>query len=87
MQMPLSRNRLYVAGIGRLAPDRSLRRGRTAARFDLGAAPCSAIAVERWFRIEGYHSFTRQDTRLAGGQITRNVAGVQFVVAEPVRIR
>ena len=42
---------------------------------------------QRWFRIEGYHAFTRQDTRSAAGQINRHVIGVQFVVSEPVRIR
>jgi hypothetical protein len=44
-------------------------------------------AVQRWLRIEGYHSFTTQDNRLAAGQISRHVVGVQFVVSEPVRIR
>lgn len=44
-------------------------------------------AVQKWFRIEAYHSFTTQDTRLAAGQISRHVAGLQFVVSEPVRIR
>ena len=44
-------------------------------------------AVQRWFRIEAYHSFTTQDNRAADGEISRHVAGVQFVVSEPVRIR
>jgi hypothetical protein len=43
--------------------------------------------VQRWFRLEGYHSLTHQNTPVPGGQITRNLAGVQFVVSEPVRIR
>jgi hypothetical protein len=44
-------------------------------------------AIQRWFRVEGYLAFTHQDTRLAGGKIDRHVAGVQFVVSEPMRIR
>jgi len=44
-------------------------------------------ALQRWLRVEGYESFSRQDTRLAAGQIHRHVFGVQMVVAQPVRIR
>jgi hypothetical protein len=44
-------------------------------------------AVQQWFRVEAYHSFTTQDNRAAAGEISRHVAGIQFVVSEPVRIR
>jgi hypothetical protein len=44
-------------------------------------------AVARWFRIEGYYQFSGQDNKQVEGQITRHLAGVQFVVAQPVRIR
>ena len=43
--------------------------------------------VQRWLRLEGYHTLTRQDNRLAGGKVTRQLAGVQLVVSEPMRIR
>ena len=43
--------------------------------------------LERWLRLEGYHSFTRQDTRIVAGQINRHVIGAQVVVSEPMRIR
>jgi hypothetical protein len=44
-------------------------------------------AVQKWLRLEGYYQFTTQDNRVAGGQISRHVGGLQVVVAEPVRIR
>ena len=43
--------------------------------------------MQKWFRVEGYDAFTTQDNRVAAGKITRNVAGVRFVVSEPMRIR
>ena len=86
IQMPLSRNRVYI--------QESVAWHRTNP-FDPAVLPLRSAwlntvvgyAVQRWFRIEGYHALSRQDTRLAGGRIGRNVVGVQFVVSEPVRIR
>jgi hypothetical protein len=86
IQMPLARNRLYI--------QESATWHRTNP-FDVAVLPLQSAwlhtvvgyAVQRWFRIEGYHALTRQDTRLPGGRISRNVIGVQFVVSEPVRIR
>ncbi|HET7694301.1 MAG TPA: hypothetical protein VFK57_01230 [Vicinamibacterales bacterium] len=86
IQMPLARNRLYIqesASWHRSDP------------FDPAFLPLQSAwlntvvgyAVQRWFRIEGYHALSRQDTRQAGGRIGRNIVGVQFVVSEPVRIR
>ena len=86
VQMPLGRNRLY------LQESAAWRRTDS---FDAAELPLDSVylntvvgyAVQRWFRIEGYHAFTTQDNRLVAGQISRQVAGVQFVVSEPVRIR
>jgi hypothetical protein len=86
IHMPLSNNRLYI--------QESATWHRTNP-FDTAVLPLQSTwlqttvgyAVQRWFRIEGYHALTRQDTRLAGGKIGRNVVGVQFVLSEPVRIR
>ena len=86
VQMPLSRNRFYVQ------ESASWRRTNPFVEAEL---PLDSIwihtvagyAVQRWVRLEGYYSFTRQDTRLAAGQISRHVVGAQVVVAEPVRIR
>jgi len=86
LQMPLSRNRLY------LQESASWRRTNPFVRTEL---PLDSIflntalgyAVQKWLRVEGYHQFTTQDNRIAGGQISRHVGGLRFVVAEPVRIR
>jgi hypothetical protein len=86
VQMPLNHNRLYVQESATWHRNHPL---------ETTALPLQSIwlnnvlgyAVQRWFRIEGYYSFAHQDTRVAGGKINRHVAGVQFVVSEPVRIR
>ena len=86
VRMPLSRNRLYV---------QESAAWRRTDPFIVAELPFDSIwlhtvagySVQRWLRLEGYHSYSRQDTRLAGGQITRHVVGVQFVFSEPMRIR
>lgn len=86
VQMPLNHNRLYVQESATWHRSNPL---------ESTALPLQSIwlnnvlgyAIQRWFRVEGYFSFTHQDTRLAGGKIDRHVAGVQFVVSEPMRIR
>lgn len=86
VQMPLDRNRLYLqesASWRRTDPfvDTELSLDSIVLQSTLG------YAVQRWFRIEGYHAFTTQDNRVAAGKIWRHIAGVQFVVSEPMRIR
>ena len=78
VQMPLDRNRFYVqesAAWRRTDPfvtDRARRSTRSSLQTVFG------YAVQKWFRIEGYHAFTTQDNRVAAGKISRHVAGVQF---------
>ena len=86
VDMPFSRNRFYV--------QESAAWRRTHPVVDLDPALDSiwvhstlGYAIQRWLRVEGYHAYTAQDNRLAGGRITRHVAGVQMVVSEPMRIR
>jgi hypothetical protein len=86
IQMPLSHNRFYVQ------ESAAWRRTDPLARSELALDSIFlhtvfGYAVQKWFRVEGYHAFTTQDNRAAGGQISRHIAGVQFVVSEPVRIR
>jgi hypothetical protein len=86
VHMPLGRNRLYVqesASWRRTDPfaDSELPLDSIVLQSTLG------YAVQRWFRVEGYHAFTTQDNRIVAGKISRHVAGVQFVVSEPMRIR
>lgn len=86
IQMPISRNRFYV---------QEAAAWRRTDPFLSQELPLDSIwlhsvvgyAVQRWLRIEAYHAFSRQDTRLAGGQINRNMVGVQFVVSQPMRIQ
>jgi hypothetical protein len=86
LNIPITRNRLYVQ------ESASWRRTDPFVRTEL---PLDSIfvhtvlgyAVQKWLRVEGYHQFTTQDNRVAGGQISRHVGGLQFVVAEPMRIR
>lgn len=86
VMMPLSRNRLYVeesAAWRRTDPllAQELPLDSVWLQTTLG------YAIQRWFRIEGYDAFSRQDVRLNNGRVNRNVVGVQFVVARPVRIQ
>ena len=86
VQMPLSRNRLYV---------QESAAWRRTNPFTLEELPLDSIwirtvvgyEIQRWFRVEGYHQLTRQDTRVEHGQINRQLVGVQVVVAQPMRIR
>lgn len=86
LQMPFSKNRWYM--------HESVAWRRTDP-FIATELPLSSIwvnnlvgyAISRWFRIEGYYQFSGQDNRLVEGQVTRHLAGAQFVVAQPVRIR
>jgi hypothetical protein len=86
VRMPLSQNRLYLqesAAWRRTDPFVT-----TVPRLDsIFLQTVFGYAVRKWFRIEGYHTFTTQDNRLAAGQIDRHLVGVQFVVSEPMRIR
>ena len=87
IQMPLEPQPVLPAGIGRVAPDRPVRAGPSSRSTRSSSTPSLGYAVQKWFRVEGYHSFTAQDNRVAGGEISRHVGGLQFVVSEPMRIR
>ncbi len=86
VQMPISRNRWYLqeaAAWRRTDPFIALE-------LPLNSMWINTLLgyeIQRWFRIEVYDQFTRQDTRLVHGQINRQLVGVQFVVAQPMRIR
>jgi hypothetical protein len=86
VQMPLARNRFYVQEAA------AWRRTNPFVEAELPldsywVHTVVGYALQRWLRLEGYHSFTRQDTRVAAGQINRHVVGAQVVVSEPMRIR
>jgi hypothetical protein len=86
LRMPLSRNRLYVQSTAlwrRTDPLilEELHLDTIQTHNTLG------FALVRWLRLEAFHVFTRQDSRLTGGEINRQRAGVQIVVTQPMRIR
>lgn len=86
VQIPFSKNRWYL--------QESVAWRRTNP-FIATELPLSSLwvhnlvgyGITRWFRVEGYYEFSGQDNRQVEGRISRHVAGVQFVVAQPVRIR
>jgi hypothetical protein len=86
IRMPLDRNRFYVQ------ESASWRRTDPFVKTELALDSMFlhtvfGYAVQKWFRVEGYHAFTNQDNKVAGGKISRHMVGAQFVVSEPVRIR
>ena len=86
VDMPFSRNRFYVqesVAWRRSDPISFEEPALTSIRVQ----STLGYAMQRWLRLEGNYSFTTQDNRLAGGRVTRHLAGVQIVVSEPMRIR
>lgn len=86
VDMPFNRNRIYVNEM--FTWRRTDPVVETTTPLDtVGLRSSVGYTVQRWLRVEGYHSYMNQDNSLAGGQIKRQVVGVQLVVSEPVRIR
>jgi hypothetical protein len=85
VHMPIPKNRAYVDGsaawrhaIPYLAKDLELDSFVTHATV--------GYAITRWFRVEGYHAYTRQDSKVTGGEIDRHRIGAQLVISQPMRI-
>jgi hypothetical protein len=86
VHMPLSKNRAYVeesAAWHRARPIDPTDQERRSSWLNTVVG----YALQRWLRLEGYWSFSRQDTRQPGGLIDRHLVGAQIVISEPVRIR
>lgn len=86
VHMPLSRNRLYVQTSAFWRRTNPL----VLEELDLDTIQASntvGYALARWMRLEAFHVFTRQDSRITGGEINRQRAGVQVVLSQPMRIR
>jgi hypothetical protein len=86
LDMPFRRNRFY------LQESVSWRRADPLNAFEPALDSTwlhstLGYALRRWLRVEGYHTFSSQDNSLAGGRVTRHLAGVQLIVSEPMRIR
>jgi len=86
IRMPLNRNRMYVQASG------SWRRTDP---FLVGELPLDTTLIRstlgysatRYLRVEAFHAFTRQDSRIAGGQVNRQRVGAQIVISQPMRIQ
>lgn len=86
VRMPVNRNRMYVqasAGWRRTDPfvaeELALDTFRIQTTFGYSAT--------RWLRLEAFHAYTRQDSRITGGEIDRQRVGGQVVISQPMRIR
>lgn len=86
IHMPLNRNRLYVqtSALWRRTDPLELEE---LALDTIQASNTAGYALVRWLRLEAFHVFTRQDSRITGGEINRQRAGLQLVVSQPMRIR
>ena len=87
VHMPISRNRFYVhstAGWSRTDP---LERLADLELDTFTADSTVGYSLSRAFRLEGFYIYTRQDSRITGGEVNRHRTGAQFVISQPVRIR
>ena len=86
IRMPFSRNRVYLQASGGWRRTTSIL--ATQLSFDQFDSDITAgYGITRWFRVEAFHIYSRQDSRATGGQINRHRAGLQVVVAQPMRIQ
>jgi|ERR671912_251650 hypothetical protein len=86
VHMPIPSNRTYLQATGSwrrsvpyLASDLELHSFLTRATV--------GYALARWFRVEGFHAFSRQDTVVTGGEINRHRIGAQLVISQPMRLQ
>jgi hypothetical protein len=85
VDMPIPSNRAYVQGM--VAWRRSIPFLSTALQLDsILTRATVGYALARWFRVEAFHAFTRQDSVVTGGEINRHRVGVQMVISRPMRI-
>jgi hypothetical protein len=86
LHMPVTRNRMYVQTSGAWRRTDPLA---VAEEIDLDSFTADGTvgyAPSRWLRVEGFYIYTRQDSRITGGEINRHRAGVRLVLAQPMRI-
>ncbi len=86
VRMPLNRNRMYIQGAAswqRSEPflANEIELDTILLRSTLG------YSAARWLRVEGFYAFTRQDSKVTGGEVNRHRAGTQVVISQPMRIR
>ncbi|MGH9307898.1 MAG: hypothetical protein ACRD1U_00895 [Vicinamibacterales bacterium] len=86
VSMPLGRRRMYTQATA--AWRRSIPFEVSALELDtVWIRSTFGYAVSRWGQLQALYTFTRQDSIVTGGEISRHRVGVQFVVSQPMRIR
>lgn len=86
VHMPIPTNRAYVQGS--IAWRRNVPFLATDLELDsILARSTVGYALARWFRVEGFYAYTRQDSKVTGGEIDRHRAGAQIVISQPMRIQ
>ena len=87
IQMPLSRNRLYLQESAAVAPHRPVRRDRARARLDLLQHRRSATRSRSGSASRATTRSPRRTTASPAARSAGMSAALQFVVSEPMRIR
>ena len=84
--MPFTRNRIYVNASGMWRRTNPLLLEELA--LDSFIVDTTAgYGLSRWLRFEVFHRFSRQDSRITGGEINRHRLGAQVVISQPMRIQ
>jgi hypothetical protein len=87
VRMPIAASRFYVQGSAAWRHSDPFVETEQLGIDTIYLRSTVGYATTRWLRIEGFYTYTRQDSIVTGGEIDRNRAGVQFVFAQPMRIR
>ena len=84
--MPFTRSRIYVNASGMWRRTNPLLLEELA--LDSFIVDTTAgYGLSRWLRFEVFHHFSRQDSRITGGEINRHRLGAQVVISQPMRIQ
>lgn len=91
VDLPPIGRRLFLQGSGgwrRTNPFETGALGTRALQLDTFVLRSTAgYAVSRWMRAQGFYLFTRQDSIVTGGEISRHRVGAEVVLSQPMRIR
>lgn len=87
VHMPIPRNRMYWQGSVSWRQSDPLEDTLSLDLDTILIRSTVGYALTRWLRGEGFYAFTRQDSRVTGGEINRHRAGAQLVISQPMRLR
>jgi hypothetical protein len=86
VHMPFTRNRTYVNAAGMWRRTNPLLAEELALDSFI-VDTTVGYGLSRSLRFEAFHRYSRQDSRITGGEINRHRAGVQVVISQPMRIQ